>query len=101
LKDKNEAKEKLIKDLIEKEDETRTLLRGIQKSLNEQREVNYKQLKYFIVSGCIEAINIKGYVTSEQLKSLEEMFEEYEHIYHGNGYVKGLMIRVRKLDIKD
>ena len=100
LKDKSEAKDKLINDLVEREDETRKLLRGIQKTLDEQREVNYKQLKYFIVTGCTEAIN-KGYVTSEQLKSLEEMFEEYVAIYRGNGYVKGLMERVRKLDIKD
>jgi len=100
LKDKNEAQKEFVQTLAERQEETKTILKSIQKSLEEQREVNYKQLKYFIVTGCTEALS-KGYVTSEQLKSLEEMFEEYVSIYKGNGYVKGLMERVRKLDIHD
>lgn len=80
------------KKIVEKIDEMQT-------SINNQSEINYKQLKFFIVQGCTEAIR-DGFITAERLKALEEMFDEYQTVYHGNGYVKTLMIKVRGLSIK-
>ena len=41
----------------------------------------------------------KGEISINKLRSLEEMYDEYVKIFHGNGYVKTLVIRVRKLKI--
>lgn len=73
-------------------------LQSINKSLEEQKEVNLKQIRHTIVHTCEEAIE-KGEISINKLRSLEEMYEEYVEIFHGNGYVKTLMERVRKLPI--
>jgi len=41
----------------------------------------------------------KGEISINKLRSLEEMYDEYVEIFHGNGYVKTLVTRVRKLKI--
>lgn len=73
-------------------------LQSINKSLKEQKEVNLKQIRHTIVHTCEEALE-KGEISINKLRSLEEMYEEYVEIFHGNGYVKTLMERVRKLPI--
>ena len=73
-------------------------LQSINKSLEEQKEVNLKQIRHAIVHTCEEALE-KGEISINKLRSLEEMYEEYVEIFHGNGYVKTLMERVRKLPI--
>ena len=73
-------------------------LQSINKSLEEQKEVNLKQIRHTIVHTCEEALE-KGEISINKLRSLEEMYEEYVEIFHGNGYVKTLMERVRKLPI--
>ena len=73
-------------------------LQSINKSLKEQKEVNLKQIRHTIVHTCEEALE-KGEISINKFRSLEEMYEEYVEIFHGNGYVKTLMERVRKLPI--
>jgi hypothetical protein len=68
------------------------------KSLDEQKEVNLKQIRHTIVHTCEDALE-KGEISINKLRSLEEMYDEYVDIFHGNGYVKTLVMRVRKLKI--
>lgn len=94
-KDKDETQ----REIIEAHDQTlrdiQTALSSIQKSLDEQKEVNLKQVRYTIVHTCEDAID-RGEISINKLRSLEEMYEEYIDIFHGNGYVKTLITRVRK-----
>ena len=73
-------------------------LKTMNKSLDEQKEVNLKQIRHTIVHTCEDALE-KGEISINKLRSLEEMYDEYVDIFHGNGYVKTLVMRVRKLKI--
>lgn len=105
-KDKDENQERKItaqeEKLREHEDafkEIKEELVKINKSLNEQKEVNLKQIRHTIVHTCEDALD-KGVISINKLKSLEEMYEEYVDLFHGNGYVKTLVTRVRKLPLE-
>lgn len=95
-------KDKKQTEIIESHDETLKAiddtLQSIQKSLDEQKDVNLKQIRHTIVHTCEDALE-KGEISINKLRSLEEMYEEYVGIFHGNGYVKTLVMRVRKLKI--
>ena len=71
----------------------------IKRSLNEQKDVNLKQIRYTIVHTCDDAI-YAGYITAGKLRSLEELYEEYTCVFHGNGYVKTLVEKTRELPVK-
>lgn len=73
-------------------------LKDIQHSLRDQKDVNLRQVRYTIVHTCDEALSA-GEISAGKFKSLEEMFEEYTTLFHGNGYVKILMEHVRELPI--
>ena len=73
-------------------------LKQIHVSINEQKEVNYKQTKSSIVEICTSSIKA-GNISVERLKSVEELFEVYVNIFHGNGYVRTLMNKVRELPV--
>ena len=75
--------------------EIRSQLQNISKALNEQKEVNLKQVRHTIVHTCEDALD-RGEMSTNKLQSLEEMYAEYTELFHGNGYVKTLMTRVRK-----
>lgn len=94
-KDRDETQQALIEGHDETLREIQSALESIQKSLEEQKEVNLKQVRYTIVHTCEEALD-QGEISINKLRSLEEMYEEYIDIFHGNGYVKTLMTRVRK-----
>lgn len=94
-KDKDEVLQKVIADHDNTLREIQSSLDSIKLSLEEQKEVNLKQVRYTIVHTCEEALE-KGEISINKLRSLEEMYEEYVDIFHGNGYVKTLMTRVRK-----
>lgn len=94
-KDRDETQTSLIEGHDQTLREIQRALESIQKSLEEQKEVNLKQVRYTIVHTCEEALE-KGEISINKLRSLEEMYEEYVDIFHGNGYVKTLMTRVRK-----
>lgn len=67
-------------------------------SLKIQQEVNFKQMKHSIVQAAEESL-ADGHITISQLKSIEELYADYVEIFHGNGYVKTLMEKVRQLPV--
>lgn len=98
VKDKNEKQEKIIEVHEKTIEEIGKALAEIKKSLDEQKEVNLKQIRHTIVHTCEDALD-KGEISINKLRSLEEMYDEYIEIFHGNGYVKTLVARVRELPI--
>ena len=74
-------------------------LKEIKFSLEEQKAVNLRQLRYSIVSLCDDAI-ADGKISAGKLKALEEMYDEYVNIFHGNGYVKTMVVKTRKLPVE-
>lgn len=98
MKDNDERQ----KEIIENHDNTlkdiENTLHEIKDSLDEQKEVNLKQIRHTIVHTCEEALE-RGEISINKLRSLEEMYDEYTQIFHGNGYVKTLVIKVRKLKV--
>lgn len=98
VKDKNEKQEKIIEVHEKTIEEIGKALTEIKKSLDEQKEVNLKQIRHTIVHTCEDALD-KGEISINKLRSLEEMYDEYIEIFHGNGYVKTLVARVRGLPI--
>lgn len=99
LKDKNMAQEKTLIEHDKEFAQMKSLLVDIQKSLNDQKEVNLKQIRYDIVHTCDEALN-QGFITAGKLRSMEEMFSEYTELFHANGYVKILVEKTRALPVK-
>lgn len=61
-----------------------------------QNDVNLKVIRHIIVTACETALTEK-YISENKLRALEEMYEGYVNIFHGNGYVTTLMERVRQL----
>ena len=94
-KDKTAKQEEVIAQHNEAFAEIRAQLKSISEALNEQKEVNLKQGRHTIVHTCEDALE-RGEMSTNKLQSLEEMYEEYTDLFHGNGYVKTLMTRVRK-----
>lgn len=97
-KDKEEEQERIIEAHDKTLQDIDNTLKSIQKSLDEQKEVNLKQIRHTIVHTCEDALD-KGEISINKLRSLEEMYDEYVDVFHGNGYVKTLVMRVRKLKI--
>lgn len=97
-KDKNDNQETVIKSHDSTLKEIEKTLLEIKDSLNEQKEVNLKQIRHTIVHTCEEALE-KGEISINKLRSLEEMYEEYVDVFHGNGYVKTLVYKTRKLKV--
>lgn len=97
-KDKDSKQEQIIENHENTLKEINETLKTIQKSLGEQKDVNLKQIRHTIVHTCEDAIE-KGEISINKLRSLEEMYDEYVEIFHGNGYVKTLVTRVRELKI--
>lgn len=97
-KDKEEKQEQIIEEHDKTLRDIDNTLKGIKKSLDEQKEVNLKQIRHTIIHTCEDALD-KGEISINKLRSLEEMYDEYVDVFHGNGYVKTLVTRVRKLKI--
>lgn len=97
-KDREQKQEDILKSHDETLQDIDKMLREIKDSLKEQKEVNLKQLRHTIVHTCEDALD-KGEISINKLRSLEEMYDEYVKIFNGNGYVKTLVMRVRKLKI--
>lgn len=98
IKDENEE----YKELLQKHDETlnsiNDSLKEMRASIQEQKDVNLSQLRYAIVHTCDDAIS-QGSISAGRLRSMEEMYEKYLTVYHGNGYTKTLVEKVRRLPI--
>lgn len=100
LKKKEERYEQSIKDHEKALSEIREALHAIRKAQEEQRDVAFKQLRHIIVQICEDALD-KGEISINKLRSLEELYDEYVDMFNGNGYVKTLVMRVRKVKILD
>ena len=98
VKDENDKQKALLNKHDETLREIKDSLTEIKHSLGEQREVNLKQIRYQIVHTCDDALGANE-ISAGKLRSLEEMYQEYTEIFHGNGYVKTLVERVRRLPI--
>lgn len=98
MKDKDKKQTEVIENHEKILCEIDKSLKTMNKSLDEQKEVNLKQIRHTIVHTCEDALE-KGEISINKLRSLEEMYDEYVDIFHGNGYVKTLVMRVRKLKI--
>lgn len=72
-------------------------LSSIQENLSKRDEIDLKNMRYQIVRAGEEYVSV-GQVTIRQLRSLEELFEEY-HNRHGNSYVTTLMRKIRSLPV--
>ena len=100
---RKEDEEILLQDMITEHDRAlddfRNSLERIESKLEEQKDVNMKQIRYTIVHTCDDAI-ADGYISAGKLKSLEEMFEEYTNVFNGNGYVKVLVEKTRLLPVR-
>lgn len=97
-KDREQKQEEIIESHDKTLRDIDNTLKEIKQSLDEQKEVNLKQIRHTIVHTCEDALE-KGEISINKLRSLEEMYEEYVKIFHGNGYVRTLVLRVRKLPI--
>ena len=98
MKDKDQKQTEIIKSHEKTLCEIEKSLKTINKSLDEQKEENLKQIRHTIVHTCEDALE-KGEISINKLRSLEEMYDEYVDIFHGNGYVKTLITRIRKIKI--
>lgn len=98
MKDKEEKQETIIETHDKTLNEIKDSLQDIKNSLNEQKDVNLKQLRHTIVQTCEDCLE-KGEISINRLRSLEEMYSEYVDVFHANGYVKILVERVRTLKI--
>lgn len=97
-KDRNEKQDEIIKSHDATLKEIDATLQEIRKSLDEQKDVNLKQVRHTIVHTCEDSID-RGEISINKLRSLEEMYEEYTDVFHGNGYVKTLVEKVRQLKV--
>lgn len=100
LKENNEKQTAMLKDHEDTLKQINDNLNKISKSLDEQKEINLKYVRHIIVEACHAAIVAKG-ISLEKLASIEEMYEEYVNVFHGNSYVSGLVKRVRTLPMID
>ena len=98
MKDKEQKQETIIETHDKTLNEIKDSLQDIKNSLNEQKDVNLKQLRHTIVQTCEDCLE-KGEISINRLRSLEEMYSEYVDVFHANAYVKILVERVRTLKI--
>lgn len=99
MQDENEQQKVLIEEHDKALEMVNSSLAQIQASLNEQKDVNLKQIRHTIVHTCDDAI-ASGYITAGKLRSLEELYDEYLTVFNGNGYVKTLVEKTRELPVR-
>lgn len=98
IKDENDSFKALV---VKHDKQLSTILESINKinqHLEEKNKSDLKKLRHSIVRAGEEAIS-NGCLTIRQLRSLEELYDEYEHKYNANGYVKTLMKKVRNVKV--
>ena len=100
VKTVNEELKQLVHKHDKRLDNMEQCLINIEDMLNEQKDVNFRQLKYDITHICDEAIRNQC-ISPAKLKNLEELYEEYIQIFHGNGWVKIMVEKVRALELHD
>lgn len=96
-RENKEQKEKILEHerLIGEVNES---LAEIKSVLLSQKEASLHHLRYTIAQACDEAIR-QGEISAGKLESLEELYGEYVDVFHGNGYIKTMMKKVRELPV--
>lgn len=97
-KEEDEAQKELLKKHDEVLDDINQSLTAIKNSMETQKVINKKRLRYEITKLCNRALSEQR-VTLSILKSIEEMFEDYVRVYDGNSWVNTLVSKVRKLPV--
>ena len=97
MKEENLEFRQMVKKHEEQLGQINEKLSSIQENLSKRDEIDLKNMRYQIVRAGEEYVSV-GQVTIRQLRSLEELFEEY-HNRHGNSYVTTLMRKVRSLPV--
>lgn len=87
-----------VKQQNDRFDKIEAALALMRESFKEQKEFNFKQVRNTIVHQCDLALE-KGIITPEKKKSLNELYEEYVHVFNGNSYVSSQIARVNQLPI--
>ena len=98
VKDEDDSFKELVKKHDRQLEQILAKLDAINETLEEKKVSDLKKLRHSIVRAGEEAIDNEC-ISIRRLKSLEELFEEYEQKYHANGYVKTLMVKVRALRV--
>jgi Sec-independent protein translocase protein TatA len=98
VKDESDALKKMVQNHEAQLKQISEQLTNIQKSLDEQDNVELKRMRHDIVQAGESAISNKS-ITIRQLRALEELYEVYHDERHGNGYVSTLMKKVRCLPV--
>lgn len=102
-RDKQEEAEQYKADLKHFRDQQNDFaqsLKNITDSLELQKQSALKQLRFSIVQTCETALH-NGEITMAQLKLIDELYDDYDHIWHKNGYVKTVVTKARKLPVKE
>ena len=73
-------------------------IRIITDDLERRKESDLKQLRFSIVQTCETALHNKE-ITIAQLQLIEELYDDYDHVWHKNGYVKTVVNKARKLPV--
>lgn len=79
-------------------DEMNELLKRIDEKIDTEADVHMRSLKHTITTKCNRAIKEEEILMSE-LRSIEEMYEDYTNIYHGNSWAHTLVEKARNLPI--
>lgn len=74
------------------------MLKALQENAEKRDRTKQKELRHAIINAGQQAL-YHGSITTRSLKSLEELYEEYEHEYDGNSYASTLMLKVRQLPV--
>ena len=98
IKEENLEFRKMVKDHDEQLKLINDKLSYIQENLNKRDKADLRSLRYSIVRAGEEYVSM-GKITIRQLRALEELFEDYHHDKHANGYVTTLMRKVRALPV--
>lgn len=73
-------------------------IRIITDDLERRKESDLKQLRFSIVQTCETALHNRE-ITIAQLQLIEELYDDYDHVWHKNGYVKTVVNKARKLPV--
>ena len=98
LRNENDEQKQLIRKHEQLLNDVVDSLNRITESLDEQKEVNLKQIRCSIVHICDEALDY-GSISAGKLRSVEELYDEYVKVFHGNGYITTMVKKVELLPV--
>lgn len=96
-KDEYEGQEKRLKEHDEILHDIQESLKRIEERYQTDHEAQGRSLKHDITDACNRAL-AEGHIKLSTLKSIEEMFEDYQRIYNGNSWVHTLVEKVRQIE---